>query len=49
LLEISASVNAKTAKLFRKYAKEQTETKESAKIAYKKLKSEFRAWETAHR
>lgn len=36
-------MNAKTAKLFRKYAKQQTETKEDAKLLYSKLKTEYKA------
>ena len=37
-------MNSKVAKLFRKYAKAQTKTKESAKLYYKKLKAEYREW-----
>jgi len=40
-------MNSKTAKLFRKYAKQQTKTKESAKLYYKKLKAEYKAWENS--
>jgi hypothetical protein len=42
-------LNSKTAKLFRKYAKQQTKTKEAAKVMYKTLKSEFKEYEETHR
>jgi len=40
-------LNSKAAKLFRRYAKEQTKSKESAKLYYKKLKAEYKAWENS--
>lgn len=38
-------MNAKDCKILRKYAKQQTKTKETAKLYYKKLKAEFKEWE----
>ena len=42
-------MNAKTAKTLRKYAKDNTNDKESAKMAYKQLKVEFKDWLKVHR
>ena len=42
-------MNAKTVKLFRKYAKQQSKNPEIQKKYYKKLKAEFKAFESAHR
>ena len=42
-------MNAKTAKLFRKYAKEQTKTKETAKLYYRKLKAEYKEYQDERR
>jgi len=41
-------MNAKTAKVLRKYAKETTDSKEHAKIIYKQLKVEYKTWLKAH-
>lgn len=41
-------MNAKTAKMFRKYAREETSTKEDAKIFYKELKAKYKEMVKEH-